>query len=82
MLYIYFIILMINNSIDFDQNNSQLYNVSKTGCSSLFEEPTANNELANDFEQCEKEIPIKGFPNEIEEIKINQIPEDVSDVPS
>ncbi len=81
MLYIYFIILMINNSIDFDQNNSQLYNVSKTGCSSLFEEPTANNELANDIEQHEKEIPIKGFPNEIEEIKINQMPEDVPDVP-
>ena len=56
--------------------------MSKTGCSCLFEEPTSNNELANDFEQFEKEIPIKGFPNEIEEIKINQIPEDVSDVPS
>ena len=72
---------MISNSIDFEQNKSQLYNVSKTGCSCLFEEPTASNDFADDLEQGEKEIPIDGFPNEIEEIKINQMPENISDVP-
>ena len=71
---------MINNSIDFDQTKSQLFQTSKSDCSYFFGEPTSNNDLADEFEQREKEI--NGFPNEIDEIKINQMPEDMSDIPS
>ena len=74
---------MINNSIE--QNQSQLNQTEKSNFVGLFDEYVINESKSfiKEFEETTKEKAkeIPGIPKDIDEIKINQMPQNTSDEP-
>ena len=75
---------MIGNSKELNDSKSQLYQLSQSNLTSLFDENELNKSKSfmEEAQEKAKEIPGLNIPNDIEEIKINQMEENINDKPA
>ena len=79
---------MISDSIELNQSKSQLYQLSQSNLTNIFDENELNKsrtfmkEAQEKAQEKAKEIPGLDIPNDIEEIKVNQIQENINDKPA